>query len=54
MTIVVNVFKYCTLILLSGGTMQATVNGKRENKRGNGLELPSKVTVKALFLYVQR
>ena len=29
--------------------MQATVTGKRENKRGNGLELPCKVTVKAPF-----
>ena len=37
MTIVVNVFQYCTLILLSCGTMQATVTGKRENKRGNEL-----------------
>ena len=46
---IVNVFQYCTLILLSGGTMQATVTGKRENKRGNGLELPCKVTVKAPF-----
>ena len=35
--------KYCTLILLSGGTIQTTVTGKRENKRGNGLELPCKV-----------
>ena len=38
-----------TLILLSGGIMQASVTGKRENKRGNGLELPCKVTVKAPF-----
>ena len=29
--------------------MQATVIGKRENKRGNGLELPFKVIVKAPF-----
>ena len=58
MTIVVNVFQYCTLILLSGGTMQATLTGKRENKRGNGLELTCKVTIKAAFFicskHVQR
>ena len=29
--------------------MQATVTGKREIKRGNKLELPCKVTVKAPF-----
>ena len=29
--------------------LQVTVTGKRENERGNGLELPRKVTVKAPF-----
>ena len=37
------------LVLFSGRTMRATVTEKRENKRGNGLELPCKVTVKAPF-----
>ena len=33
----------------STGTIQATVTGKRENKRGNGLELPCKGIIKAPF-----
>ena len=31
--------KTCSLILLSGGSMKACVTGKRENKRGKGLEV---------------
>ena len=38
--------KTCTLILLSGGSMIVCVTGKRENKRGKGLEVPCLVTVK--------
>ena len=38
--------KTCTLILLSGGSMKVCVTGKRENKRGKGMEVPCLVTVK--------
>ena len=38
--------KICTLILLSGCSMKVCVSGKRENKRGKGLEVPCLVTVK--------
>ena len=30
----------CNLILFSGGSMKVCVTGKRENKRGKGLEVP--------------
>ena len=64
-TIVINVFIWFVLFVsicdvitgllyLSGGITQVTVTGKREIKRGNGLELPCKVTVKVRFLYVQK
>ena len=39
-------FILCSLISLSGGSMKACVTGKRENKRGKGLEVPCVVTVK--------
>lgn len=39
--------KYCSLILLAGGSMKVGVTGKRENKRGKGLEVPCRVTIKA-------
>ena len=38
--------KTCTLILLSGGCMKVCILGKRENKRGEGLEVPCLVTAK--------
>ena len=32
--------KACSYSLLAGGSIYGTVIGKRENKRGNGLEVP--------------
>ena len=32
--------RYCSFVLNSGGTMDATVTGARENRRGNGMEVP--------------
>ena len=40
---------FTDLLYLSGGSIHATVTGKPEHKRGNGLELPCKVTVNAPF-----
>ena len=34
--------RYCSFVLNSGRTMNATVTGARENRRGNGLEVPCK------------
>ena len=38
--------KTCTLIFLSGGSMKVCVSGKRENKRGKGLEVACLVSLK--------
>ena len=38
--------KVCSLILLSGGSMKIHVTGKREEQRGNGLEVPYIVSIK--------
>ena len=38
--------KTCTLTFLSGGSMKVCLSGKRENKRGKGLQAPCLVTVK--------
>ena len=32
--------KYCTSALLCGGTVECVFIGKRENKGGNGLQVP--------------
>ena len=34
--------RHCSFVLNSGGTMDATVTGARENRRGNGMEVPCK------------
>ena len=34
--------RYCSFVLNSGGTMDATVIGAREDRRGNGMEVPCK------------
>ena len=38
--------RYCSFLLNSGGTMDATVTGARENRRGNGMEVPCKYKLK--------
>ena len=38
--------RYCSFVLNSGGTMDATVTGARENRRGNGMEVPCKYKLK--------
>ena len=38
--------RYCSFVLNSGGTMDATVTGARENSRGNGMEVPCKYKLK--------
>ena len=38
--------RYCCLILNSGGQMESVVTGARENKRGNGLEIPCRYKMK--------
>ena len=38
--------RYCSFVLNSGGTMDATVTGARENRRGNGMEIPCKYKLK--------
>ena len=35
-----DISKLCASVLLSGGKINCTVTGKRENKRKNGLEVP--------------
>ena len=37
---------YCTTLLLCGGKIRCEVTGRRQNKRGNGLEVPCKFIVK--------
>ena len=38
--------RYCSFVLNSGRTMGATVSGARENRRGNGMEVPCKYKLK--------
>jgi len=38
--------RFCCYALNSGGKMKATVCGRRENKRGNGLEVPCNFLLK--------
>ena len=44
-----DISKYCTSALLCGGTIKCEITGKRQNKRGNGLEAPCKYIVKGPF-----
>ena len=45
-----DISKYCTSALfLGGGTIKCEITGKRQSKRGNGLEVPCKYTVKGPF-----
>ena len=41
-----DISKYCTTLLLCGGKIRCEVTGRRQNKRGNGLEVPCKFIVK--------
>ena len=41
--------RYCSVVLNSGGTMDATEAGARENRRGNGMEVPCKYKLARLF-----
>ena len=34
-----DISKYCTTLLLCGGKIRCEVTGRRQNKRGNGLEV---------------
>ena len=36
--------RYCSFVLNSGGTMDATVTGARENRRRNGMEVQTEGT----------
>ena len=38
--------KCCTSALLCGGTIKWEITGKRQNKRGNGLDVPCKYIIK--------
>ena len=38
--------RYCSFVLNSGGTMDATVTGARENRSGNGMEVQRKYKLK--------
>ena len=38
--------KYCSALINSDGRMWGIVSGKRENRRGNGLEVPCNYFVK--------
>ena len=44
-----DISKYCTSALLCEGTRKSEITGKRQNKRGNGLEVPCKYIVKGPF-----
>ena len=44
-----DISKYCTSALLCGGTIKRGITGKRQNKRGNGLEVPRIYIVKGPF-----
>ena len=44
------IFKYTSF--LCGGTMKCEVTGKRQNKRGNGLEVPCKYIIKGPFYMI--
>lgn len=44
-----SISKICSFILLSGGCMKLRVTGRRENKRGNGLEVPCTISIKCPF-----
>ena len=43
--------RYCSFVLNSGGTMDATVTDARENRRGNGMEVPCKYKLKGQKTY---
>ena len=44
-----DISKYCISTLFCGGTMKCEITGKRQNKRGNGLEVPCEYIVKEPF-----
>ena len=44
-----DISRYCTSALLCGGTIKCEITGKRQNKRGNALEVQSKYIVKVPF-----
>ena len=44
-----DISKYCTTALLCGGTIKCEITGRRQNKRGNGLEVPCEYIVKGPF-----
>ena len=44
-----SISKICSFILLSGGYMKLRVTRRRENKRGNGLEVPCTISIKCPF-----
>lgn len=46
--------KYCTTAMLAGGTISCKIAGKRENKRGNGLEVPCIYKVKGPKFIVEK
>ena len=44
-----DISKYCTSALLCGGTIKCEITRKRQNKCGNGLEVPWKYIIKGPF-----
>ena len=46
--------RYCSFVLNSGGTMDATVTGARENRRGNGMEVPCKFKLKGQKTFLSK
>ena len=44
--------KYCSAFINSDGRMWGNVSGKRENRRGNGLEVPCKYFLKGKRNYL--
>ena len=41
-----DISKACPFLILSGGSMKATVTDRHQNRRGNGIEIPCKYSVK--------
>ena len=48
------ILRYCSFVLNSRGTMSATLNGSRENRRGNGLIVPCKYKLKASKTFLSK
>ena len=46
--------RYCSFVLNSEGTMDATVTGGRENKIGNRMEVPCKFKLKGQKTFLSK